>query len=438
MNSTLLAGGTGLFIFALIAVAIFLKTRRPDIANKKIGARGGVAVSEKVLKNKEMSSDFILGSIEDGVVMVGRDNIIDLFNPGASRISGWPPEDAVGLDYHNVVQLVNERGEPYDSNNHPFAKTLAQGTAVRDSKSWLVTKSRKTLPISLIVSPLPGEDGQPGESVVGVFRDITKEKAEEAQRSEFISTASHEMRTPLAAIEGYLSLALNEKTAKIDENARKYINKAETATKNLGTLFQDLLTSSKAEDGRLTSYPAVVELGEIIEQVAEAGRFRAKEKKLTLNYVVSSDPGVDRGKVVRPFYYSFVDPNRVREVLQNLIDNAIKYTLEGSITIKLTGNPSVIQIQIQDTGQGIPAEDIPHLFQKFYRVDSSLTRTVGGTGLGLFISKRIIELYNGRIWVESQVGKGSTFFINLPRLTAEQALQTQKQQSSLINPRGIR
>jgi signal transduction histidine kinase len=153
-----------------------------------------------------------------------------------------------------------------------------------------------------------------------------------------------------------------------------------------------------------------------------------------MHYVVSADKDVSGGKVVRPLYYAYVDPNRIREVLQNIIDNAIKYTPSGNITARLTGDNSVIQLQVSDTGPGIPQEDIPHLFQKFYRVDSSLTRTVGGTGLGLFISKKIIEMYNGRLWVESQLGKGSTFFINLPRLTTEQALQMQKKQAALISP----
>jgi len=122
------------------------------------------------------------------------------------------------------------------------------------------------------------------------------------------------------------------------------------------------------------------------------------------------------------------------EVLQNLIDNAIKYTMEGYITVRLTGDSSVIQIQVQDTGPGIPAEDIPHLFQKFYRVDSSLTRTVSGTGLGLFICRKIIEMYQGRIWIESQVGHGSTFFINLPRLNTNQALAMQREQAANFSP----
>ncbi|HLA49120.1 MAG TPA: ATP-binding protein, partial [Candidatus Saccharimonadales bacterium] len=143
---------------------------------------------------------------------------------------------------------------------------------------------------------------------------------------------------------------------------------------------------------------------------------------------------VTGGKVIRPLFYAFVDPNRLREVLQNLIDNAIKYTPQGTITISLTGDNSTVQLQVSDTGGGIPEEDIPHLFQKFYRVDSSMTRSIGGTGLGLYISRKLIEMYNGHIWVESQLGKGSTFFINLPRLSVEQALSMQKNQANVVSP----
>jgi len=108
------------------------------------------------------------------------------------------------------------------------------------------------------------------------------------------------------------------------------------------------------------------------------------------------------------------DPDRIREVITNLFDNAVKYTDSGKITLGLTGDDHVVQLRISDTGHGIRPEDTKHLFEKFYRVDNSNTRTVGGTGLGLFICRKIIELYNGRIWVDSVVDKGSTFYINLP------------------------
>jgi signal transduction histidine kinase len=144
----------------------------------------------------------------------------------------------------------------------------------------------------------------------------------------------------------------------------------------------------------------------------------------------SASPGsgdiVDaRGKVIQPLYYAHVDPDRIREVITNVFDNAVKYTPEGKVSLAITGNEEVVQIRVIDTGPGIPASDVSHLFQKFYRVDNSATRSIGGTGLGLFICKKIVELYRGTIWAESEVGKGSTFFINLPRLTTQRAHQLQ-------------
>jgi PAS domain S-box-containing protein len=366
--------------------------------------------------------------------MVGRDNIVHLFNPAASTITGWQASEAVGLDFHSVVNIVNEKGDALAPEAHPFAQALSTNTTVKNSNLGLSTKAGKRLAISVIVSPVIDPASKQANSVVGVFRDISQEKAEEAQRSDFISTASHEMRTPVAAIEGYLALALNPKISKVDDNARKLLEKASISTKHLGVLFQDLLTSSRAEDGRLQSYPQVIELGEITQQVAEAERFHAKEKGLELRYVMSTDPASGGGKVIRPLYYAYVDTHRIQEVLTNIINNAIKYTPEGSVTVTLTGDPSVIQIQVQDTGPGISADDLPHLFQKFYRVDNSMTRTIGGTGLGLFICRKIIELYNGRIWAESELGKGTTFFINLPRLSAQQALVMQQKQASSASP----
>jgi signal transduction histidine kinase len=141
-----------------------------------------------------------------------------------------------------------------------------------------------------------------------------------------------------------LALALNPKTAQIDASAKNYLEKASNSTKHLGELFRDLLTSSKAEDGRLISYPAVVEIGEILEQAAEAAKFPAQAKGLQLKYSVSADTSSNAGKAVRPLYYAYADANRIREVFQNLVDNAIKYTNEGEVLVRLAGDNTVIQI----------------------------------------------------------------------------------------------
>lgn len=402
--------------------------------------KSGPQVSSSIaanLRDEKVKSDIILNSIDDGVMVIDSEMTIQRFNPGASHITGWEVEEAQGLDYRSVIRLVDDHENAYPEDKDPFRTALRSGQLVRDNDAILVSRSNKRISLSLNVSPLLDEGSGQVQGVVAVFRDVSEARQQERQRAEFISTASHEMRTPVAAIEGYLSLALNDKVAAIDTRARGYLDKAYKATQHLGELFQDLLTSAKAEDGRLTNHPVVSELGELVELIASDVRFTAEKKNLRVELVLGSEisnPAAEatpeRGgeRTIRPLYYAFVDPDRLREVITNLFDNAVKYTPSGKIQLGITGNNDVVQIYVRDTGPGIPPEDISHLFQKFYRVDNSDTRTIGGTGLGLFICRKIIELYNGKIWVNSKLGEGSTFFINLPRLDTQQADQLRRQQ----------
>jgi PAS domain S-box-containing protein len=416
---------------AIVAVLAFvvhrLRTRPP--AGAKQHSSSKLAAS---LRDEKLRSSIILEAIEDGVVLVDGEQTIQLFNPGAANITGWTVEEAKGLNWRSIFKFVDSKGQARDDLEDPVTQLFEKGTTIRNNTAYILTKSGKMITMSLVVSPLLDEQKNV-TGAVGIFRDVSQERQEEAQRAEFISTASHEMRTPVAAIEGYLALALNDKVSSVDTRARGYLDKAHASTQHLGKLFQDLLTSAKAEDGRLTNHPAVIEFGAFLEQVVNDLRFSAEKKGLFLEFVVGSskvidasqDGGVTGSKAVHPLYYTHADPDRIREVITNIFDNAVKYTESGKISIGLTGDDQVVQFYVRDTGPGIPREDIPHMFQKFYRVDSSATRTIGGTGLGLFICRKIVELYGGRIWVESEVGKGSSFFINLPRLSTAKASELQ-------------
>lgn len=406
--------------------------------NKDNGA--GKAHTQLPADLQDDSSRFkiIIDSIEEGVVLIDNQLTIQLINPGATKICGWTAEDATGINATNVLQLVNQKGELIDDATNPLKAVFATGQSQLSDNLFLLTHDKKQMPVNLHVSPLHDAEKNV-TAAVAVMSNVTKQRAEEQQRADFISTASHEMRTPVAAIEGYLALALNDKVATIDERAKGYLEKAHASTQHLGKLFQDLLTSAKAEDGRLTSHPTVIDLGEFLEQLAGDLRLVAEKKKLFVEFI-SGDSGntinatKERGgeRVIRPLYYAYVDPDRLREVITNLFDNAVKYTEEGKISIGVTGNDQLVQCYVRDTGPGIPADDLPHLFQKFYRVDSSATRTIGGTGLGLFICRKIIELYEGRIWVESKVGEGSSFYINLPRIPVQRA--TEMKAGTAITP----
>lgn len=383
-----------------------------------------------------ISTEVIIGSIADGVLITDDKGIIRVFNKPAANITGWPSQEALGLDYKSVFKLVdNENKEVADADN-PIQTVLKTAGTISNSNLQLFTKSKNTSELDIVASPLKSRENVIIGSLV-IFRDISKRRSEERQRAEFISTASHEMRTPVAAIEGYLALALNEKVAKIDSSARGYLEKAHTSTQHLGKLFQDLLTAAKSEDGRLTNHPVAVEVGSFLDEIIEGVRFTAEKKGLLLEGDFGNgktDATKPTNNIVRPVAYAHVDPERIREVVVNLFDNATKYTAEGKITIGMRITDSKVKISVSDTGHGIPKEDIPHLFQKFYRVDNSATRQIGGTGLGLFICRKIVELYGGRIWVESELNEGSTFFIELPRISAEQAQAIQAKEAAAESP----
>jgi PAS domain S-box-containing protein len=374
------------------------------------------------LARKEIQSEILIRSISEGIIATDKDGRINLINPAAAEITGWSIEEARNMDVHTVLNLRQEGGKELSSNAHPFKVALSKKQPVSSTAELLDRKNNiKTL--SVVVSPIITAGNKGPSGLVAVISDISNSRAEEQKRAEFISTASHEMRTPVAAIEGYLALALNQNVSTIDAKAREFLEKAHSSTQHLGKLFQDLLTSAKAEDGRLVSHPLVVEMGEFLEQVTDSLKFSAEKKGLELDFIIGFDNSEKQAsnKVIKPLYYVYVDPDRLREVITNLFDNAVKYTPEGKISIGLTGNQEYAQFYIKDTGVGIPKADVPHMFQKFYRVDNSATRTIGGTGLGLFISRKIIEIYKGRIWVESEQDKGSTFYINLPRLSTQKA-----------------
>lgn len=383
-------------------------------------------------KSIKYQADTILESISDGVVMVDSNNIIRTFNKGAELITGWNAVDTVNLDIHSVMQFVDDKGTLYDVVNNPFDKAKTTKQEFKDSEAYIKTISGKIISIAIVVSPLKNDAGQSG--LVAVFRDVSEERREQKQRTEFISTASHEMRTPVAAIEGYIALALNPKVAQIDEKARDYLEKAHASTQHLGQLFQDLLQVAKSEDGRLSNHPKVVEMSKFVSELAGELRFSAEKKGLNVNLNLGDieDRGVIKQKVIAPIYYAYVDPDRLREAVTNLFDNAVKYTDSGTVSLGISGDKDSVTVAVSDTGQGIPAEDIPHLFQKFYRVDNSATRTIGGTGLGLFLCRKIVELYQGRIWVESGVGKGSTFFMKFPRLSQSKADSIKLSEASVV------
>ncbi len=371
---------------------------------------------ESLLEQEQSKSSVILESITDGVIVTDPKGTIQVINKSAAEMLGWEQQEAIKLDYKSIIVSTDSDTKALDE--IAITKSL-RTTNSEQAISHLKTRNGRQVYVDIVASPIfqtttSADSGEVQKKLVGVIsvlRDVDEQKRQEQQRSDFISTASHEMRTPVASIQGFIELALNPKVAVIDEKAKTYLEKAHESTKHLGELFQDLLTVSKSDDGRLTNNPKILEVGEFLKELVEQNKLSAENKGLKVVYENNS---ADRS--VAPLMYVHVDAERLREVVLNLFDNAVKYTKSGMITVGASLKDQGVVLRVSDTGMGIASEDIPHLFQKFYRTDNTATREIGGTGLGLYICQQIVEIVGGRIWVESTVGAGSTFYVEIPRV----------------------
>ena len=408
MNTQIIIGYL-FFGFLPLVFSLILWSRRQQVDDN-------LSSLETKLSAVEGKSDVVINTIDDGVLAISREGNIELINPSAQQMIGWNQGDALGLNWKSVLKLVASDGKEVNEFENPISQALAKNQPTHSDKLFLLTSSGKRILVSIVSSPV----GTDGEGIIVVVRDITKEKAEEREQAEFISTASHEMRTPVASIEGYLGLALNPATAHIDEKARDFITKAHESARHLGRLFQDLLDISKAEDGRLKNEPEIVNVNEFVKEIFDGLTMKANEKQL--NYVFMPDVVNESGeKSLQPIFYANIDPDHFREVVGNLIENAIKYTSAGEVLVNVSGDDKQVSVSVKDSGIGIPAEDLPHLFQKFYRVDNSDTREIGGTGLGLYLSRRLAEAMSGNLRVESEYKHGSTFYLEIPRVSNTEA-----------------
>lgn len=362
-------------------------------------------------------AEMALNAIADGVIIADLNNVIKMINPAATRMMGYTSaNDALGLSVDAVLHFENNNGGKIQDQENLVLKALTDNQPFSIREYVLISAQNQKYPVAVTVTPTGSAHG---EKIV-TFRDIAKELEEEGEQAEFISTASHEMRTPVASIEGYLSLALNPQTATIDERARKYLEEAHKSSQHLGRLFQDLLDVTKIDDNKIRLRLTPVEVVGLVKSIADGQAPSMMTKKLRYTFGMV-EQGVAPERRMEQVVYGSLDVDFLREVLNNLIENAVKYTPEGgAIWVNARGDGDRILINVTDTGIGISPEDLKHVFQKFYRVDNSQTRTIGGTGLGLYLVKQRTEAMGGKVWAESSFGEGSTFYLSFPRLTQEE------------------
>ncbi len=365
-----------------------------------------------------VSIDAVMNSVADGIVALDRSGTIRLINAAGARLAGFNnPQDAVGLNFASVLQLTDNSDSPLEDRHNPLIKALKNNETMTTREFRLTNREgQNKTPIELTTAYDMADD-----AIIVTYRNIAQELKEDSEQMEFISTASHEMRTPIASIEGFIGLALNEKSASIDERARGYLEKAGQASKHLGELFKDLLDATQLADQQLKAHLQPVEMTALVrDTVMQFGPVAvAKGLVVLFNSIPITQAEAAGEQRLKQALYARVDVEFVREIMNNLLENAVKYTPAGRIEVTVQGSTSEVVVSVRDSGMGIGAEDLPHIFQKFYRADNSETRTIGGTGLGLYISRARAEAMDGTLVADSTYGRGSIFFLRLPRMSQE-------------------
>jgi two-component system sensor histidine kinase ResE len=256
--------------------------------------------------------------------------------------------------------------------------------------------------LAVVVSPLNDRDGISG--AVAVFRDVTNERKLDKLRSDFVANISHELRTPIAMLQGY-SEAILDGIAATEEEQRELVKIIFDESVRMSKLVNELLDLARIEAGHLQLVPAKISLNQLLDKIGRKFNGLTRERRIQLT--VDKLQGDDT---------VFLDQDRMEQVLTNLIDNAIRHTPDhGEIRVTPSKKEKILQIEVSDTGSGIDPEDIPYLFERFYKGDKARTRGRSGTGLGLSIVKNIVEAHKGHIYVESTLGEGTSFKIQIPQ-----------------------
>ncbi len=383
-------------------------------------------LTKDTLEVSEEKLAVLLNSIGDGVIATDAEGRVTLLNPLAEKLTGWMQVEATGRPIGEILNLINHvTRQPATL---PAKNALAQGTAQRlDEHTSLITRDGSERPIADSCAPIRDRAGQ----VIGavqVFRDDTeRQRAEEDLRralaelnqanrelaqtgrlkDEFLANMSHELRTPLNAILGLSEALLEQFSGPLTERQVKSITTISTSGTHLLTLINDILDLSKVEAGKLELNPEPLNVQEFCESCLVFVRTQAMQKNIGVAFEHSG----------RAAQFS-ADPKRLKQILVNLLTNAVKFTPEGGrigLTVAAPEGEEVVRFTVWDTGIGIAPENERKLFRAFTQIDSGLTRAQEGTGLGLALVAKMVELHGGSLALESAPGKGSRFIVTLPQ-----------------------
>lgn len=342
----------------------------------------------------------ILNSAGEGVYGVDVDGRATFANRAAARMLGYEAEELVSKSMHEVLHHSRVDGTPYPRDECPINAAFKDGTVHRVTDEVFWRKDGTSFWVEYVSTPII-ERGQLTGAVV-TFADITERKQAEQMKSDFVSFVTHQLRTPLSGIKWMLELAAQ--AGDLPEETRSYIADAQAAGERLIRLVNDLLDVSRLERGKLNVVPQEIRLGELTQGVLTelAPLIAEKGHRLSVNGAGEVPP-------------VWVDPQLLQQVILNLTSNAIKYTPpRGEIAIRMSREDATVHWAIQDSGIGVPKEAQDRLFEKFYRAENVFSIETEGTGLGLYLVRLILEQFAGRVWCESEEGKGATFTFTLP------------------------
>ena len=363
-------------ILALLAMAY---TMSPSIARTRVS------------REERERSERVLAHVGDGVFLVDRDGVIRLWNPAAEAITGLRSDALCNQaaaetipGWTEIAARVPVASRPGDADDASSAETVPLDIGGREV--WL----------SIVGVTL-------GDGIVYAFRDVTRERRLEELRSQFVATISHELRTPLASLHGAALTLLDRESDLSGQTRRDLLDMISVQSKRLADLVEEILLTGQLDCGSLRVVTEPVDAEERVWSAAAAARLRADDDTT----IDVSIPAV-LPKVAG-------DPGRTRQVLTNLVDNAIKYSPEGGrIELAVGADGGYTRFTVRDEGLGIPLGEQKRIFEKFYRLDPDHRRGIGGSGLGLYICRELVRSMNGRIWVESDPGKGAAFTFELP------------------------
>ncbi|HKU57419.1 MAG TPA: ATP-binding protein, partial [Gaiellaceae bacterium] len=385
------AGGRPLGALTLVGEQRAFDDEDFDLA-QQLSARAAVAVENARLyreAERRAEAALALAYVGDGVVLLDEDGRVRFWNAAAAAITGVREVEALGRQPAEVFPAWEELirlAELADAATPERARPVTVPVETAAGDRWVA------------VTGVAFDEG-----VVYALRDVSDEQAFERARSDFVATASHELRTPLAAVYGAARTLRRTDIEIPDEQRDRFLEIIVSETERLTAIVSQILLAGQLEEGRVDVAASATDLTPLAESVLDSARLRSPER-IDLRLEQNGSPTV-----------AIADEDKLRQVLVNLLDNAIKYSPDGGdVVLELAGGHGRVRLTVRDSGLGIPAGEQERIFEKFYRLDPALTRGVGGSGLGLFISRELVARMGGSLTVRSQPGEGATFVVDLP------------------------